>query len=114
MKMKRLEGQSVELVDWPNLDRLLNYLEEVSSVRAQSRHRHGRIFPECHAAVFQYRGHRFELDTPLNTPILAAPAGCPPEVFEELLTHLRAYPGCNPQGLGVALQKLGRFFQRKP
>ena len=96
---------TVDLADWPDVDRLLTYLLEVGPIKVLSKR---SSLLTVYYAEFDYKGHKFELDTPLSTPLLSATENCPLPVFEELLHHISAYPTVDLFGLGWTFQNLVR------
>jgi hypothetical protein len=98
MKFERLLGTkeqpyTIDMVSWPNCDRLLYYLEKVAGIKVLTKS--SWFLSGDYFAEFEYQGYKFEIETPLSTPWLSATGGCPRSIFEELLCHVSSYSTFN-------------------
>ncbi len=83
----------VDLSDWPNSIGLLMYLEEVAGIEVQKKF--SWPLSSDFSAEFKFKNHLFEIESPISTPCLLATKGCGEELFNELIGHVRNYPGTN-------------------
>ena len=44
------------------------------------------------SALFEYKGLKFEVHTPLSDYWIDRPLDCPPEIFNEIVRHLEKFP----------------------
>jgi len=85
------EAFVVDMDNWPDCDSLLAYLGRKAGITILSRS--SWMLADDFFSEFEFKDYRFETATPFTTPWLIALKGCPDEVFNELLEHVKNYNG---------------------
>jgi hypothetical protein len=88
MRSQSLDAVGVELgfVSFGLLIRALRALPGVKITKSWQNPLNDEAFAE-----FQFKGIKFEINTPLSDYWIDRPEGCPLEVFEEIVQHLEGF-----------------------